>query len=340
MEILNYIHDKYKFLNRIQYIIKKNTVIEINSSSEKGLFKDLFSQSIITDSVDNPDYKIYVIETDINDIPEDIKQFCCKTKRGKNALKGYYNLHHFGSSLCYYYDTDRTFVIAGKVKDAKTFFWSYIIKLIIGIEAIKNRFIVLKGTAIDIKGNAFLFLGPKGAGKSRLVTELIKLDSSIKLIGNTHIFINKDAKIEGLVSNISFRKQIAQELQEKYNILPNVKIDSCINIDPLQLDFNICKSSSLKSIYFYEYNDKGIFKYEECNSEKMNMLIEMFSENIIFYGLQNDLYELYRGELLDFRLLQKSIIKNILQKIDTKLVTADCYSKCTIEELLKIIKGK
>lgn len=287
---------------RILYEIYPHSFLEITSDTEKGLMKDFFSSSLISNK--------NITEKNVCQIYNFSTITCSyenknKTARIKKLEKGYYNLHHFGDKVIHFVNNNKYYFF-GAVKDCNIAIWTFFIKWLVTYKLAFN-FVHLKGTVVTYKNNGILVIGDKGSGKSTFVYELTKHSTNtIGLLANTHIILQKKCVANGIFSSINFRKSIAQRIKEEHEDLANLEIKGCTNIDPVYLNCKKETQATINKIIFYTHNEDGNCQIQKVSSRDMLNLIYLYSYAISFYSLQND--------LTDFC---KSQIKDIVKKLNT-----------------------
>lgn len=331
--------NEFKLLNA-SYILFDDVGLNIYSNIQEGLMEKYLSKSnVILDAAteEKRHYKIFIIDINYIDIDKKIKDLCNYNSRSKHIQSGYYNLHHFGTNVCFF-ENSNEFYILGHCKDCAKVFWSFLIKYIISLECIRKGMLHFKGTGIEINGNGYLIIGPKGSGKSTFISKCISNDKSIKYLSNTHCILTKDLVVYGVNSRINFRKDMLLKLKAEYSFLNDIEIKSCMNVDPVDLGYNVISSMKLKGIIAYTYNSLNRFVMKEISADDLAQFIRLFAEAVGVYGLHNDLYDCFDKMFIEYCKFQNKLIENMVSKIDRYYVSTDSQDVSTILKFLNKIK--
>lgn len=338
MVIENFIN-KFILLNA-NYNLFDDIGLSIYSNNQDALMGKYFSKSNnISDCIIEKKrfYKIFIIDINYIDIDKEIKDLCNYNSRSKHIQRGYYNLHHFGTNLCFF-EHKNEFYILGNYKDCEKVFWSYLIKYIISVECICKGMLHLKGTGININGKGYLIIGPKGSGKSTFINQCISNDKNIRYLANTHCIVTKDLVVYGVNSNINFRKDMLLKLKTDYTFLNSMEIKNCMNIDPIDLGYNIIPFMKLSGIIAYSYNYSNKFIMKEMYSDDMVQYIRLFAEAENVYGIHNDLYYRFNYQYIKYAKMLNSMLDDTVSKINSYYVSTDSQDRGTIVNFLKTVK--
>lgn len=123
-----------------------------------------------------------------------------RTYREKIMREGSYRGHTFGPPARLKWIDQGNVALAhpnpGKI------IWSYVIKYVLTVFAMRANLLHLKGAAVAHEGRAFLFLGRGGSGKTEIVKALCANGST--LMANTHLLVDGGA-VRGVRSTMRVR---------------------------------------------------------------------------------------------------------------------------------------
>lgn len=337
-EIKKMLIEKYS----VVYNLYSDVTIKIVSNTERGLMKEYFSTDAISEkSLEHSvNYTIYIIDKFLDEIDVSVLNACKNsTLRSKRIYNGYYNLHHFGKGVGLYHESNSSvFYVFGEYKFSKKVVWSYLIKWIITESCLKNK-VHLKASCLSINGKGYLILGDKLSGKSTLVNALMKEIDNVCFVSNTHVIVD-ECNAYGVKSKINFRKDVAKKIQQEYNILKDVEIKSCTNIDPILLNYTIREKCKINTIIFYQFSDISECEIKRVNIEDMLCLLNLYSDGISFYTLQNDLMNFYGGdidEIISLCQYNDNLKRSMLANAEKFIISAN---ESSFNRVVEFIKGR
>lgn len=333
---------KENLINKLQksYRINNDIRIDIISNIQKGLLEKYFFENGSKETNNIRRFTIYNIDDDFDNIPDEIKELSLSNGlRAKRIQSGYYNLHHFGTKICFI-EQDETFYIFGKISDNNKLIWSYLIKMILAKYSMESGILHLKGTVIKVKEKGLLIIGDKASGKTTLAYNILKNAVDGEFLTNTHVMI-KDNYAAGIRSKINFRKSIVENIQKIDKKLLNLEVKGCMNISPLDLDYKIIDKCKIDYVIFYRYNESGKLNFIDLDKNEMKVLIQTFAEADNVYGINGDVNKLYHNDIKKFakyKLNKEIMIENLVNNAKSKFLSMDIYSDNLIDNIEELLE--
>lgn len=307
--IKNY-HVSFQFIKLLEGL-----TIKIVTNNNYGRAQSYFSNVLYSNTNDNADYIIYNIEDSLVNIPIELRDFYKnKSLRNKRMQSGYYNLNHFGSPI-FFAREKNTYVLIGNIKDTTQTIWSFVIKEILTQYSIKNAMLHLKGSLIEKNHKGLLIVGDKNSGKSTLTYKLMKSNLGFKFVANTHILVDDDLNCYGIKSNINLRKDMIKSLNIIEENQLNIEEGKCVNIDPVELHYELSQNVKLEHVIYYSCNKEDKIINKQLSLEEGLIMMNAFSESIRVYNLESDIFEYFHKDTAKFCETIKNIdakIKNII----------------------------
>ena len=123
------------------------------------------------------------------------------TYREDVMRRGFYRGHHFGAPARLKCIDDANLALSHD--DPGMIIWSFVIKYVLTVRALRANVLHLKGAAVAYEGQAFLMLGRGGSGKTEVVRALCERGAG--LMANTHLLVDGGSAC-GIRSNLRVRK--------------------------------------------------------------------------------------------------------------------------------------
>ena len=221
------------------------------------------------------------------------KKYQDNTYRNRQVQQGHYLGHNFGMPASIRVNEKSIFVgIEEGFCDYRKIFWSYIIKYIFTVEALKNNILHIKAMAVkDKKDRIHLFLGRMGSGKTNILQFFEK--KGFKAISNTHCFVD-DNHIWG----VNTWRRVRDSNNNDYYFFPSRK--------------NNLLEGEIFKIYILctELDDKTI----ELNVPQKKAFIQYFSSAITNYDLKEDIFEFQIGDKMRLFAIENKLIEQFAMK--------------------------
>lgn len=228
--------------------------------------------------------------------------------------KGFYVCDHFGTPLNIVVDEKRMMIFG---KNFNRIFWSYIIKYLMQIWALKNNTIFTKCSAFEFEKSGNILIGCSGSGKTTFNTHMC--NSYAKFITNSNAYI-RDGMIMGIASKVRIRINRNTYLWQKH-INENGLSEGEFLIDPCkEFDSHCNQWIPIKNVILVNYHD-GNNQIERISADIAYYYAQQFMLGLNVYRLEEDVLNYYSNNL---QLASMQYKKMLVQLKDT-IENCNCY---------------
>ncbi|MBV1849980.1 hypothetical protein [Catellatospora tritici] len=244
------------------------------------------------------------------------------TYREKVMRQGSYRGHNFGLPASLKIMDDRN--IALFHPDPGKIIWSYVIKYVLTVCAMRANMLHIKGGAVAYKGKAFLFLGRGGSGKTEVVKALCK--NGAALIANTHLLIDGES-VCGIKSNMRVRENGG---------------DVYVPVNHQQ-DFDVHDGwLPVGGVFWVNYRTDGTTLVESVPSGHARANLQFFAESIRNWEIKEDIADYFRSDPFEFAEHMNRIddlLNDFCESNDIYYLNLDIFSPDGMERLVSVMEA-
>lgn len=281
------------------------------------------------------DYELYCLSSKKIHF-KNLAKMIDKNYRGQHFAEGYYVTDHFGKPI-YMVTYGKSYYIFGEQLEYVV--WPYFTKYFLFLYSLKNKSLFLKTAAFSIGSSTTLIMGRGNAGKTVFLSNMCL--NGANYISNSHVLV-VGKKTQGILSSLRIRPEPwCKDIFDKENVYPGI-IPGEIIVDPISMFKTQEKKRALiKNVCIIDYQGKNHHEVKKISGKVAYDYAEQFALGINVYRLEEDLLDLYKGDVHIFSRHYGKMKKNLMDLISSSncyYISTNILDKKNRQEMFSLLK--